>query len=185
LNKIFWLVFFFILGGAGVLFILPSFTLRLLFILIILAVLAWTLRAGRKIEINILALITAYVLSTAQFGLHFFFRIPAWALLVVTFIWVTVLFWLGFRLKIGNITTSAKLLSLVTGLAGAEIALALLFWPTHFLVTSTVFFLLFYLVWMMANFYMLGILSRNRLLIHSVFVVLVLSVLLFTAQWTI
>lgn len=166
-------------------FILPSFSVRLIFTVILLAVLFWTARIGQRLDINSLALATAYVLSVAQFGLYFYFRLPAWLLMLTTFVWVALCFWLGFKLKIGNISGSAKILSLTAGLAGAEITMALLFWPTHFLVTSTVFFMLFYLVWMTANFYMQGLLNWHRTLIHLIFTGVILLIVMLTAQWTI
>ncbi len=185
LNKIFWLILLFIVGAAGVLFILPTFWLRLMFGLLFGFVLIWTLRSGRHLEVSAIALVAAYALSVFQFGSQFLFHLPAWLIALTTFIWVTVLFWIGFRLKIGSITTSAKLLSLVVGLVGAQIALALVFWPTHFLVSATTFFAIFYFAWMMSNFYMAGILNRHRIIIHGGFVCLLLIVELWAAQWTI
>ena len=185
LSKIFWFVFLFILGGAGVLFILPSAFLRVVFALLLISALVWTIKARTKTEVNTLALVTAYVLSVSQFGLHFYFRLPAWALMLFTFLWVGSLFWLGFKLRMGSAGASSKILTLIIALAAAEITLALVFWPTHFLITSTVFFLLFYLAWMTAHFYMTGLLNWQRITVHVVFVSVVLFITLLTAQWTI
>ena len=185
LVKIFWLVCLLVLGGAGVLFILPTTGYRMFFLFILLFIIYWTVKSGSRIEVNTLALISAYLLSLAQFGLYFYLRLSAWFIVILTFVWVGLLFWIGFRLRMGPISASAKVLSLTTGLVGAEIVLALLFWPTHFLVTSTVFFLLFYLVWMTAHFYMSGILNWHRIFVHAAFVTVVLLVVLLTAQWTI
>lgn len=183
--KFFWFIVLFVLGAVGVLFIMPSLPGRLIFAAVLVAALLWTARLGQSLDVNSLALATAYVLSVAQFGLYFYFRLPAWLLMLTTFSWVSLCFWLGFKLKIGNITGSAKILSLSAGLAGAEITMALLFWPTHFLVTATVFFMLFYLAWMTANFYMQGLLNWHRTLIHLIFAGVIILVVLLTAQWTI
>jgi hypothetical protein len=183
--KIFWFVVLFVLGGAGVLFILPNFGSRLVFSIFLGIILLWTARVGHKLDINSLALITAYVISVAVFGLHFYFRLPAAFIMALTFTWVSLSFWLGFKLKMGIVSASAKILSLTAGLAAAQVATVLLFWPTHFLVTSTVFFLLYYLAWMMAAFYMSGLLNSHRIMIHVTFTGVILLIVLLTAQWTI
>ena len=109
LTKIFSLVVLFVLGGIGVLIILPNFWLKLAFFVLFLFVLGWTSISGKRIDVNSLALITAYVLSVAQFGLHFFFRWPGWLILILTFFWPAAIFWLGFRLKLGTISTAARM----------------------------------------------------------------------------
>ena len=183
--KIFWFVLLFVLGSVGVMFILPSFWVRFGFLIAALLVLSWTARAGHRADVNSLSLITAYVLSVAQFGLHFYFRLPAWLLMATTFIWVWLIFWLSFKLRLGVVSSSSRILSLSAAVVAAEVVMALLFWPTHFLVTSTVFFLLFYLAWITANFYMNGLLNRHRMIIHLAFVAVLLLVVVATAKWTI
>jgi len=185
LAKIFWLVFFLILGGAAILFILPSFWLRLLFGLALFVILAWTIRFDQKDNAGALSLIAAYIVSVAQFALQFVFSLPAWLIMIFAFVWVSVIFWVSLRLHLGSITGAARILSLVAGLAGAEIALALMFWPTHFLVTATVFFLLFYLLWITAHFYISGLLNRHRVIIHTALVSILIGVILIIAEWTI
>jgi hypothetical protein len=185
LLKVIGFTALFTLGSAGVLFILPSFWLKLFFALFFFGTIIWIVRSREYIDINTLALITAYVLSVAQFGLHFYFRTPGWLVLITSSLWVGAIFWWGLQLVTGRTSGSLKSLSLISGLAGAEISMALLFWPTHFLVTGTVFFLVFYLAWMTAYFYMSGLLNWHRMMVHTVFVVLVLSLVLFTAQWQI
>src|SRR5690606_36266718 len=95
LPKIFWFVFLFILGSAGILFILPHFWARVIFTLFIIIILGWTIRSGQKTDINTLGLITAYVLSVAQFGLRLYFpnQVPSWSMVAFTFIWTFLLFW--------------------------------------------------------------------------------------------
>jgi len=185
LAKIWSFLFLFLLGGAGVLYILPDVVLRAIFAFLLLIVLAWVLRSRNNTDINTLALITAYVISVAQFGLHFYFRLSGWLILFVSFLWVGLMFWLGFQVVTGRISGSLKVMSLTAGLIGGQVALALVFWPVHFLVISTVFFLIFYLAWMVTYFYLTGLLNVHRILIHTVFVSVVLAIVLLTARWQI
>ena len=185
--KLFIVILLFVLGSAAVLFILPSFTARLIFFLFALGVVVWTAMSGPRVDVSTLGLITAYVLALGQFGLNFYYprTISPWLLMIFTFVWITALFWLNFSIKLGKVPASAKLTSLVSGLVGAEIVLALLFWPTHFLVLNTVLFVLFYLAWMTSSFYMTGLLNWHRIMIHVIFTGLIILVVLLTAQWTI
>src|SRR3989338_1919902 len=185
--KIFWFVALFVLGSAGLLFILPSLTLRILFAALMVGVIFWTLKSGPAVEINTLSLVSAYVLSIAQYSINFYFpkSLQGWLIMILTFSWVTVLFWLGFNLKMGSIKLSARILTLTLGLVAGELAMALLFLPIHFLIIGTVFFLLFYLAWMTANFYMGSLLNWHRVAVHVAFVGVLLLVILSTANWAI
>src|SRR5438045_2518519 len=133
-KEIFILWGLFIVGSLGLFALLPTLWLQFLFIVVIITFSVFVFWKKESLDFNTLALITTYVLSVAQFGWHFYFHLNGWIVLFFTFLWTSFIFWLGFRYRIGRLTGSAKVLSLTSGLVAAEIALSLLYWPTHFLI---------------------------------------------------
>ncbi|MBI4053771.1 MAG: hypothetical protein HY397_00400 [Candidatus Doudnabacteria bacterium] len=175
-----------ILASACVLFLLATPFWRFAVIVFGVAGLVKILLDARpKVITNLLEnlfFLSAFGIYLGIWALDFYFTPGWWLNIILSAIASFVFFWAGFSATPTS-ASSRLIFSLVLSLLFAEIAWTMLFWPLHFLTLALVFSCLFYLAWSLTRFHLMQALTKEKLVVHSSFVVLTVSFLLIVSKW--
>jgi hypothetical protein len=127
-------------------------------------------------------LATVFFFYAGFFGLYINFSIPLWLLMLV---FLAITFVLSYH-YLGAISSDKKKvlnLSVILGLAMAEISWVINFWPFGYLTTGVIALIFYYMFWDLAQSYFTQKLSKRKIAFNLIFFSLLIGLILFTSRW--
>jgi hypothetical protein len=135
-----------------------------------------------KTLLEILILLTAFLVSLSVWAWNFFFSPSWWVILLVTFGVFYLLFWQeGLKLTAGQ--AEVRVFPLIASLILVEVAWAILFLPLYFLTEALVSLVVFYAIFEFSKVYFMGGLTKKQVLFHSIIIGIVLGLGLVSSAW--
>lgn len=177
---------FWIFSVTAVVFLLPTPFWRFAFIVccaFILITLELNLKSSNKhFFIENLFFISATGIFLGIWALDYYYTPGWWIIMSLIFVACFILLWMGFSVAVHE--ARGKLLySLFLSFLLTQASWAILFWPLHYVTDTLVFSGLFYLLWMLARFFLSGSLGAKKIIFYSVFAGIVEFFALITALW--
>lgn len=173
---------FYLIGAAGVFTILPTSTMRLLF-LIMVSVLFYLLENDLGKESHLLQnlyLLSVFALFVTVSAFQFYFHLGNGLSAVLVFALTYILIIQGFA---GFSLPAKRYFEGLIALTLGELAWGLSLWPTHFLVNGVLLFCAYYLLWMFAFSAFFGRLNPKKIYWQLTLVGIVVALTLLTATW--
>lgn len=127
-------------------------------------------------------LATFFFFYAGFYGLYINFSIPLWFLMIV---FLAITFILSYH-YLGAISSDKKKvlsLSIILGLAMAEISWVINFWPFGYLTTGVIALIFYYMFWDLAQSYFTQKLSKKKIAINLIFFSLLIGLILITSRW--
>jgi hypothetical protein len=125
---------------------------------------------------------TAFFFYASIYGIYLNFAVPIWLLMCLYLAATVAISYQYFRL----ISPKRKIVwiySLIIGMAMAEIAWVINFWPFGYLTTGVIALMLYYIFWDLTQSYFLNLLSKTRVITNMVFFGLLVALVLVTSRW--
>ncbi|MGE5392328.1 MAG: hypothetical protein ACM3NH_01105 [Candidatus Saccharibacteria bacterium] len=173
---------FFLLGIGGVFVIITTSAERNIFLLAA-SVVFYLLESNLGKESHLLQniyLFSVFSLFLGLFSAQFYFHLPTVLLVAATYLISHLLIVQGYA---GFSLPAKKYFHILTGLACAEVAWGLTFWPTHYFVDAVVLFCVFYLIWIFSFSAFFGKLTWKKAYWQLGLVGLALLITLTSAAW--
>lgn len=175
---------FFLIGLSVTYAIIPSPTMRIIF-LILAATSFYFLERQLGKESHYLQnifLVTVFLVYVGLFAAAFYFvSLSFWWEIAAIAGMTAALTLQGFA---GITLLTKKYFSLLIVVVITEAALGLMLWPTHFLVNAVVLFLIFYLLWTFASAAFFGKLTSKKIYWQGTLAFLILLIILATTSWS-
>ena len=127
-------------------------------------------------------LTTSFLLLYGLWAINFFLTPAWWKTMALAFAVFLLLFYQAFY-KMGNTGRTASLHALLASLLITEIFWTVLFAPVYFLTAAVLVFAVFYLIYMLSNFYFERRLSRNKIVFHTSLIFAVILLSLASSPW--
>jgi hypothetical protein len=125
-------------------------------------------------------LFSVFAWFVGLFAIEFTFDIPAIWTVIVGFLISYLLIVQGFA---GFSLPAKKYFNFLVALVCAQVIWGLLFWPTHYLTSAIVLFMIFYLLWIFSFSAFFGKLSIKKIYWQLALAAFVLGLILATAAW--
>lgn len=116
------------------------------------------------------------------YGIYVNFMVPLWALMTVYFLATVIVSYQYFRI----IKSERRIVwsyCAVIGLAMAEFAWVINFWPFGYLTTGVIALMLYYVFWDLTQSYFLNLLSKKRLTANLILFSILIAVVLISSRW--
>ena len=172
----------YLLAVGSVFIIIPSATLRLIFLIAVsINFYFLEVRLGRESHfLQNIYLLSVFGLYLGMFAVHFYFNVKNWFLVPAAF---GLTYLLAIQGLAGFSLPAKRHFYFLIALVCAEATWGLTFWPTHFFVNSIVLFSIFYLLWIFSFSAFFGKLSRQKIYWQLSLIAIILAVTLSTAAW--
>jgi hypothetical protein len=173
---------FYLVGIGSVFVVLPTQTLRILF-LIPASLVFYFLETQLGHESHFLQNLYLFSVFAVFIGLNavqFYFRINTLFMSLLVFLFSYMLIVQGFA---GFSLPVKKYFSVLIALICAEVAWGLSLWPTFYVVNAIIIFSVFYLLWIFSFSAFFGKLSRNKIYWQLSLVFIALAVVLVSANF--
>ncbi len=125
---------------------------------------------------------TLFFCYSVIIGIYINFAIGLWVLMAL-FLLVTIPASAQYLYLIETDRITAWKFSVVLGLAMAEMAWILSFWPFGYLTTGVVALMVYYVFWDLVKTYFMGLLSKKRVIINLAVTGVLMTLVLATSHW--
>jgi len=172
----------YLLGIGGIFVIIPSVSIRLLF-LVASVLVFFLLEANLGKESHLLQniyLFSVFAIYLGIFALQFYFHLNTGQTILLVFPFTYLFALQGFS---GFILPAKKYFVFLITLVCTEAAVGLILWPTHYLVNAVVLFSIFYILWMFAFSIFFGKLNLQKIMWQLTLIGIVLVITLSSAVW--
>lgn len=175
-----------VFAAASVVALSPNFYWRVLVILMgSLGLLILEVKLRPKAPIQFLDnqfFLSVIGLYLSIWAIDFYFTPGWWIIMILIFFSSAIFFWVGFYDTPVGFKIKATY-SLLLAVVFMEIGWALLYWPLHYFATTLVLSSIFYLTWIIVRFQLSRLLTREKIIFHSVFSTTVLIMILIFTSW--
>jgi len=124
----------------------------------------------------------AFLVFTSLYGFYLNFAIPLWIFILI---YLAASFTISYQYFM-LLTEKKKLVfsySVIIGLAMAQIGWIVNFWPFGYLTTGVIVLMLYYVFWDLTQSYLLGMLSKTRVVANIIFFSLLIMIVLLSSRW--
>ncbi len=128
------------------------------------------------------AMAAIFFFYTGSYGIHLNFFLPVWVL-IASFLIPTILVSYEYFIIISKKRKKVLIYSLLLGMAMAEIALVVTFWPFGYLTTGIIALIFYYVLWDLTQSYFLNLLSKKRVVANMVFFSFLVAIILLSSHW--
>jgi hypothetical protein len=126
---------------------------------------------------------TSFLFYSSFYGIYLNFAIPIGVFMLTYCLVTMVLSYQYFIVLDAKEIRRAKIYSLLLGLAMAEIAWIVNFWPFGYLTTGVVVLMFYYLLWYMIQSYFLQALSQKHIFMQLALFSLLIGMVLTSTRW--
>ncbi len=128
------------------------------------------------------AIASAFFFYASTYGIYLNFLVPLW-ILMIAYLSATTAITYGYFRIISDKKRIVWSYSVAIGMAMAEVAWVINFWPFGYLTTGVIALMLYYVFWDIAQSYFLNLLSQKRLAANIILFFLLISAVLLTSRW--
>lgn len=132
--------------------------------------------------LSAVSLATLFFFYSSLYGFYLNFAVPLWALMLLFLLATYAISYYYFCLFVFE-KKIVRIISLVLGLAIAEIGWIINFWPFGYLTTGVIMLMIFFVFWDLAQSYFLKNLSMKRVFANLFIVLLLCFMVLATSRW--
>ncbi len=119
---------------------------------------------------------------SSVYGIYVNFIVPLWILMTLYFFATIIISYQYFRI-IKNESRVVWSYCTVIGLAMAEVAWIINFWPFGYLTTGVIALMLYYVFWDLTQSYFLNLLSKRRLTANLILFSILIGIVLISSRW--
>lgn len=171
----------------GILFLLPGYFARGVFLIASLPVLYMVqvllANIGEQLLINEM-LLTAFGLFLTSWGFQYYYHLSERYIFVFEFLAILLLLRASFA-DVPHSNQTRSLSALALSLFIAEIHWALTFLPFHFSVSAVILFVFFYVLWILYHYALFKVLTPKRVLFYTVFAFVSSIIIVVVTPWSI
>lgn len=126
---------------------------------------------------------TAFLFYSGVYGIYLNFAVPIWGLMLA-YCGGTVMLSFQYLMILDRTNARrARMYSLILGLAMAETAWVINFWPFGYLTTGVIALMFYYVLWDLVQSHFQGLLSRKRVAVHLVLLCFLIGMVLSSTRW--
>jgi len=119
----------------------------------------------------------------ASYGIYLNFAVSSWVLVLAYFLVTFLVSCQYFQIIKSDRKKSALVYSLLLGMAMAEIAWIMSFWPFGYLTTGIIALIFYYILWDLIRSYFLNFLSKKRVVANMMLSGFLISLILISSKW--
>lgn len=129
------------------------------------------------------AIAAIFLFYSASYGFYLNFFVPLWMLMLAYFLTAFLISYQYFQIIERKRIKLILIYSVLLGLAMAEIAWIISFWPFGYLTTGVIALIFYYVLWDLAQSYFLNILSKKRVIANIILFSFLITIILASSKW--